>query len=180
MNKKSIFGCAVDGISALKEAGIKNVDCFIDNDPKKQGTTVEGLPVVSLDEWKEKYGHSEIIIASKAFQVIGKQLEENGITDYRVWTPLYRWYGSKNILVLNPYDRRELRTEEKIVNYEENQRHFDFLNLCADMLWKQNPLFAQIEIETYNRCNGVCEFCPVSVVNEIRPECFMSDELFKK
>ena len=37
-----------------------------------------------------------------------------------------------------------------------------------------------MEIETYNRCNGGCEFCPVSVKNELRPEIKMDEILFRK
>jgi len=178
--KISIFGCALKGKNALKEIGIQNVDCFIDNNPKKQGTMVEGLPVVSLEEWIEKYGNSEILIASNAFSAISEQLTKSGIENYKVWTPLYRWWGSKNILVSNPYDAREVQTKEMVVSYEENQDCFDFMNEYADMLWKQKPLFAHIEIETYNRCNGVCEFCPVSAQNDRRPEHRMSEALFEK
>lgn len=42
------------------------------------------------------------------------------------------------------------------------------------------PLFQYIEIETYNRCNGVCDFCPVSIKNEKRSLKKMDESLFKK
>lgn len=38
----------------------------------------------------------------------------------------------------------------------------------------------EIEIETINRCNGVCPFCPVNVNQPQRPYAKMSEELFKK
>ncbi|OGS11136.1 MAG: hypothetical protein A2285_04135 [Elusimicrobia bacterium RIFOXYA12_FULL_57_11] len=41
------------------------------------------------------------------------------------------------------------------------------------------PLFDFIEIETINRCNGVCGFCPVSRQNDIRPLRLMSEEMFR-
>ena len=37
-----------------------------------------------------------------------------------------------------------------------------------------------VEIETHNRCNGDCSFCPVSVGNDIREYKRMSEELFTK
>lgn len=37
-----------------------------------------------------------------------------------------------------------------------------------------------IEIETVNRCNNDCSFCPVSVGKDIRPLQYMEDALFKK
>ncbi len=42
------------------------------------------------------------------------------------------------------------------------------------------PLFNQIEIETINRCNGKCSFCPVNATQPQRPYAKMTDELFKK
>lgn len=37
-----------------------------------------------------------------------------------------------------------------------------------------------IEIETVNRCNGICPFCPVNVNQPQRPYAKMSEELFRK
>lgn len=41
-------------------------------------------------------------------------------------------------------------------------------------------LFSGIEIETINRCNGVCPFCPVNHKLDRRPFARMSEELFEK
>lgn len=38
----------------------------------------------------------------------------------------------------------------------------------------------EIEIETINRCNGICPFCPVNVNEPQRPYAKMSEQLFKK
>lgn len=40
------------------------------------------------------------------------------------------------------------------------------------------PLF--ISVETINRCNGTCPFCPCNIRDEIRPYMEMSDEVFNK
>lgn len=42
------------------------------------------------------------------------------------------------------------------------------------------PIFTHIEIETINRCNGVCSFCPVNSTTDQRPYTRMSTYLFKK
>jgi radical SAM protein with 4Fe4S-binding SPASM domain len=49
-------------------------------------------------------------------------------------------------------------------------------------LWHQrrHPLFDSIEIETINRCNSRCSFCPANVDADPRPLARMSDELFRK
>lgn len=40
------------------------------------------------------------------------------------------------------------------------------------------PLFDLLEIETFNRCNGECAFCPVNKHLDPRPPVRMTDELF--
>jgi len=42
------------------------------------------------------------------------------------------------------------------------------------------PLFKRVEIETLNRCNGLCSFCPVNKKDEVRPLAKMTNELFEK
>jgi len=42
------------------------------------------------------------------------------------------------------------------------------------------PLFSRVEIETQNRCNGACTFCPVNKNDDPRPYTKMPDGLFDK
>lgn len=44
----------------------------------------------------------------------------------------------------------------------------------------QDVLFNKIEIETMNRCNGFCSFCPVNRKQDPRPFCRMDEALFSK
>lgn len=43
---------------------------------------------------------------------------------------------------------------------------------------KQHMLFNKLEIETMNRCNGRCAFCPVHYAADPRPFCQMKESLF--
>ena len=43
----------------------------------------------------------------------------------------------------------------------------------------KTPLFRVVNIETINRCNGKCEFCPANIYTEKRPLKKMTDETFK-
>ena len=54
-------------------------------------------------------------------------------------------------------------------------------NACVRIL-RRNPdrLFSSVEIETINRCNSMCSFCPVNKRSDPRPLAYMSDELFSK
>ena len=45
---------------------------------------------------------------------------------------------------------------------------------------KHFPLFSSVEIETINRCNGKCSFCPVSISEPQRPFSKMGEPLFNK
>jgi len=42
------------------------------------------------------------------------------------------------------------------------------------------PLFSRVELETQNRCNGICSFCPANKNADTRPYAKMTDELFNK
>lgn len=58
--------------------------------------------------------------------------------------------------------------------YENNYKIIDeFMNK------REIPIFTNIEIETINRCNGTCSFCPVNKNDDTREFKKMSEELFK-
>lgn len=45
---------------------------------------------------------------------------------------------------------------------------------------ENDPLFTSVEIETMNRCNGDCGFCPVNRRQDPRPLKKMTEDLFRK
>jgi len=55
-----------------------------------------------------------------------------------------------------------------------------FLHRVLEKYLDKTPPLSSIEIETINRCNNTCSFCPVSVGNDRRQHCKMSDDLFHK
>ena len=55
------------------------------------------------------------------------------------------------------------------------------INKALEIIDKQGvPLFSRVEIETINRCNASCNFCPVNKNDDNRPYAKMTDELFDK
>ena len=50
----------------------------------------------------------------------------------------------------------------------------------VDLLRVKQPMFKTLEIETINRCNGKCSFCPVNSTNDDRILSKMSEDLFNK
>ncbi len=69
------------------------------------------------------------------------------------------------------------RREEKII--EEINRKYE---ICFNDSFKDydNDLFYAIQIETINRCNGICPFCPVNRNMDTRKLVKMTEELYKK
>lgn len=177
----AIFGCGDYGKRALWEYGADNVCCFIDNNKDKQGTYVEGKSVISVADFKSNYPNVAVCIATVHAYEISEQLKKEGIDDFCVYLPRTQYYYSPDVLLINPYVNRSQADTEEVWN-ENMKRNNDinYINTCVKSLAKQLPLFNHIEIETYNRCNGGCSFCPVSVKNETRPEMYMSEALFKR
>jgi glycosyltransferase involved in cell wall biosynthesis len=81
--KIAIFGAGNVGLSVQDEFrhnGI-NVDYFIDNDPQKQGTFINGTPVISVEHFKHIASTENIGIAVTAFyaEELLKQLQQEGL-----------------------------------------------------------------------------------------------------
>lgn len=179
MKKYAIFGAGHDGKFALKDIGRENVVCFIDNDPTKWNKRMKGIVILSIDEFIEKFKDVSIIIATKAFPMIVHQLEERkDKLDYQVWIPNHNWMDSiDGDLVINPYKDEKNSLQRDMSNDEAT---IDAMNAFTDIVASKNLMFNHVEIETYNRCNGVCEFCPVSVKADTRSEKLMPESLFYK
>lgn len=71
---------------------------------------------------------------------------------------------------------RSVRQQE-MYDYEYAKKNDIYVNEC-DL--SKLDLFLRIDIETINRCNGTCSFCPVNAKEKQRPYAKMSEELFKK
>ncbi|MDR0608660.1 MAG: FkbM family methyltransferase [Planctomycetaceae bacterium] len=80
--KLALFGAGHLGLIAvniLKSNGLP-IDYFVDNDHKKIGQSIEGIPVISAQELVKIAGNTEVIIASLSyFKEIFIQLYELGI-----------------------------------------------------------------------------------------------------
>lgn len=69
---------------------------------------------------------------------------------------------------------KEIRKKDRVVCEYLQQ----YVKKIANM--ENIPLFNKIEIETINRCNNTCSFCPVNIKDDIRNHSIMSMSLFKK
>ncbi len=69
--------------------------------------------------------------------------------------------------------------EKDVLDYR--RRAFDaehVINKCVEEMEKSRPLFRKVEIETINRCNMNCPFCPVGISRDPREYAVMDEKLF--
>lgn len=79
------FGASLNCYGALKFFGKENVIAIIDNNSRKTGTLYENVPVISFDDFLDRWNGEVIIItAFAAGEEIVKQLENNNIKKYFV------------------------------------------------------------------------------------------------
>lgn len=179
MEKYAIFGCGVKGKEIFEELGKDAIGCFIDNDSEKWGMFYKDIPIISLDNYIESKRSEKILIpVAQYYYEVKKQLANKGVEVFCIHRLYHKLVGESDVLVVNPYENRNDESDmyEECKSIENRILIKDYVN----QLKYNVPLFNSIEIETYNRCNGVCSFCPVSVQNETRVEKKMTMELFKK
>jgi len=178
--KSVIFGAGKYGKKALEKIGKENVEFFIDNDVSRQGTKYLNKEIISLNEYmliKENY---QVVVASTYAKDMITQLKELGINNYILYEP-FDGYFSKEYLVYNPYEnRKEVLKEEDIENADFNNQHQrKHVYETGEMYFEYSGLFQYIEIETINRCNGICSFCSINKNVDPRPKAVMTQEMFE-
>lgn len=182
--KKILFGAGKVGKQAAREYGITEIECFVDNNKEKIGTYVYGIPVIGFQEMKKILAENsfEIIITSVYHDGIVKQLKENGVGKYNIYVDDEKYYYPTNDLIVNPYEGNEGNgaDERKWNILQKNNPLWEVSREMVKEWGDEVPIFSEIEIETINRCNGTCSFCPVSAGNDTRERKIMSRELFEK
>jgi len=174
--KKILFGAGLYGHIALEKYGKENVAFFVDNNSELCGNKIEGIPVINVNKLQDIYENFQIVITTKYSQKIAEQLLEMNIKDFDFFSKEEREYPTDELIV-NPYTE----SNAKSVNSTPNgikQRMVD-IEMKVEELYRDKRLFDRIEIETINRCNGNCSFCPVSRQNDTRKLVKMSQTLFE-
>lgn len=173
MKKIVIFGAGKIGKRAIKKYGRENVSFIIDNDRSLYGKTIEGLAIKNPDVLKANKEEYRIVIASKQVRSMSRQLLAMDITNFALFD--INW--STEELVYNPY---EDRITEDWNGQGIEQKIEDINEEVTCLREKKLPIFNHIEIETINRCNGSCSFCPVNKNVDPRPMKKMESDLFYK
>lgn len=174
-----IFGAGQVGQRALSKYAAR-VDYFIDNNEKLWGSKIGGYLIKSVDEGVADAADHTIVIASRYQDKMETQLKNMGVKNYFLYLGNVAAYYETDELIINPYASYNRDFSEEAWN-EELQRSYEIeaVNDMVEQLQGKDLLLEHIEIETVNRCNGNCEFCPVSKKNDTREYRIMSDELFE-
>ena len=178
MRKKILYGAGKYGILALKEFGKENVAYFVDSNYEKIGKQIDGIRILNIDELNGLYDENlhEVVITIKNGEKIAEQLDEINIK-YTYYSANEYVYYPTNDLVVNLYDKQDGFWN----NSEDNIKlQIEAVNKLVEEYSNKENLFNHVEIETINRCNGGCSFCPVSAKKDPRKFVYMEEELFRK
>ena len=152
----AVWGAGEDGEKCAAQLKKQSIDFafFIDSDNKKEFQCVENK-VVFTPKILDSINKKEVFIfvaSNRYYTEIANTLTEKGFTENDDFFELPKNYSSF------------VNKSDQIIDYVRKQNEI--------------PLFSKIEIETINRCNGKCSFCPVNAKDDTREKVIMSEELF--
>lgn len=175
-----IFGAGQIGRMALLKYKDR-VDYFIDNNEERWGHTIEGFTIKSVEDGARDIAGHSIVIASRYQEGMAKQLRDMGVNQYTFYLGNSLAYYETEELVLNPYFDNGNRdvSEEKWNELNQKNYAIDVVNRMVEELRDKEEPFNHVEIETINRCNGNCSFCPVSRQKDTREYQIMEEGLFQ-
>lgn len=161
---------------------VKNkVAYIIDDRSYGEGLQCQGYQVKSLAEVGQDV--DAILITSPQYHIAYEnRLEREMGKLVRILNPykMVTYYSPKQLIV-NKYlnESNEAKNEEQLNKKNRNRTdYFDAVRAYVDEVKDETPLFKLVEIETINRCNGSCEFCPVNRKDDTREKHVMSADLF--
>lgn len=143
------------------------------------GSCISGYTVY---EYRKVKNDADIVIVASQerayeLQAYLNRVEKNGICILNPF--VQKRYYPEDKLVFIPGNSRSETTEEQFAKSIEQNLHKRQIDGYFDELSIEPPLFEHIEIETINRCNGTCDFCPVSAAHDIREKKLMEESVFR-
>ena len=143
------------------------------------GTNIASWEVVDFEDGLEEWDAVVIVPGARQTEY-NYYCERLGLSE-KVVNPIWhrRWFESG-------YFVKDLYSEELDRFTEEEYKSFiresfdaeGIVNNCVEEMEKTSPFFHKVEIETVNRCNLNCSFCPVGASRDPRDYAKMSDELY--
>lgn len=176
-----IFGAGEIGRMALLKYGDRT-DYFIDNNAKIWGCKIDGRIIKSVEDGISNIENHMIIIASKNQDRMAEQLKDLGVSNFQFYLKDLRAYYETDELVINPYlnDTNRHISEEEWIEANKRNCKIEIINEMVEKMQGEDAMFDHVEIETVNRCNGNCDFCPVNKSRDTREYKVMTDELFER
>lgn len=159
MKKYYLYGAGINCIGVIKFFGKQYIKAVIDSDEKRQGSEIEGIPIISLQQYLVE-NNGEIIIISAFFAEdrIAQLLENEGIRTY--YKSPYMQMGFYDN-VCDIIQKLELDKYNKIIFATTNP----ISELISKELYNKNQT---VEISYIDK-NSVCEIeatIPVVITNE--------------
>ncbi len=135
-----------------------------------------------VEQVEDVAGLAEAIVISAQDRAFALQVHaENLKESIPVINPfLQKKYYETGDIIFNQYGNSAVDvTEEEWNGFNRRNKAIEAIGEYAKELSKHSPLFEHVEIETVNRCNGICDFCPVSAGHDIREKAVMDETLFR-
>lgn len=154
------------GVNLLKELIeneliIKGIEVVVSiNDAELIVIADDKFHVSLFEELKQKYYTTKILVDIFEFKFFFKKTELI-IIGYNPFSSITSWECKNTLFSFAKFKKESVD---------------DFFEVAK----KSPPLFKFLEIETVNRCNGTCNFCPVNKNIDPRKLVFMKESLFNK
>ena len=142
---------------------------------------LEGYNVHKLDEVQQDY--SAVLITSPQYHIADENYLYKVLdAKIEILNPykMVSYYSTEKIII-NKYENESNEVHSEMEMNEKNLNRTDYFKAVrryVDEVVDETPLFKLVEIETINRCNGTCEFCPVNAKDDPREKHIMSEKLF--
>lgn len=165
----------------FESAGVTK-DRIIIAERERKGFGGQSLDGVIVQDIEKIDTEKKVIVVSSLIYAYGiEQYKNRERIACKEWVNpfIFTGYYPGDQVVYNRYSEGKKEVTEADWNAERQKTEvFDGIEDYYWELSRQVPLFSHIEIETINRCNGRCSFCPVSAGNDIRPYARMEERLF--
>lgn len=172
-------------LEELKKYHIKRI-CLTDRiESGRIGKVSGGFLIQKLDDIVNDI--DAVIIASRNFHMtievrLMREIKDKNIKILNPFRMISRYPTDQ--LIINNYvqDCTGYQNEEEIANWRQKNIMLskERINAFVTEAMQETPLFNRVEIETYNKCNGICSFCPVNKYNDTRKPVLMEEYIFKK
>lgn len=169
-----------------------NIIGIIDNDESNLiGQTINGIKIYNLSDLIERL--DIIIISSHSFENVIFDRIKNVVQDehnkkiIKIYDDLLNVLGDEcvvqNKIIFNRYSKGCVEDEATLLDKINSKDNIvrEAVDEYIRSRYKNNKLalFDKVEIETVNRCNNTCSFCPINRKLDTREYKKMDEELFK-